>query len=158
MESQTSITLLTILLPLIGAGIGYFIKSNIEKKKELTNEVTKERRLIYQQYVNLIIDLFANTKNEKPLNQTHLIQELNEFYKKYVLYASPNVIEAYSNFFQFSYKNEAKTPDINKLIPLLTKIMLEMREDLGLKNNKLGKNGTILLRALIKDFDDVIKF
>lgn len=48
MTSRTIITVLSITLPLIGAGIGYLIKSNIEKKKELTNEITKERREIYQ--------------------------------------------------------------------------------------------------------------
>ena len=36
MHSQTIITILSITLPLLGAGIGYFMKSSIEKKKELT--------------------------------------------------------------------------------------------------------------------------
>ena len=39
----------------------------------------------------------------------------------------------------------------------MTKIMAEMRKDLGLKNNELGENGEMLMRALIKDYDKIIK-
>lgn len=49
MYSETIITILSVTWPLIGARKGYLLKSNIEKKKELTNEITKERRTIYQQ-------------------------------------------------------------------------------------------------------------
>jgi hypothetical protein len=39
----------------------------------------------------------------------------------------------------------------------MTKIMAEMRKDLGLKNKGLGKNGEMLMRALIKDYDSIWK-
>ena len=61
----STIAILTIVLPLIGAGIGYFFKQGIEKKKDLLSEVTKERRQLYQQFVNLIVDLFAAIKTDK---------------------------------------------------------------------------------------------
>ena len=35
----------------------------------------------------------------------------------------------------------------------MTKIMAEMRKDLGLNNKGLGKNGEVLLRAILKDYD-----
>jgi len=59
------ITLLSIILPLLGAGVGFLIKHNIEKKKDLMSEVTKTRRELYQQFVDLIIDIFENTKTGK---------------------------------------------------------------------------------------------
>lgn len=141
----------------MGAVVGYYVKHYIEKKKELTNEITKERRQIYQNYVNLIIDLFGKAKNPHTLDQNKLIKDLNEFYKKYVLYASPEVINAYSNFFQYTYQDTSEKPNIRKLLSLTTKIMMEMRKDLGLKNYGLGKNGELLMRAMIKDFDLVMK-
>lgn len=158
MNSQTIITVLSITLPLLGAGIGYLIKSSIEKKKELTNEITKERRAIYQQYVNLIIGIFANTKANKSNNPNKMLTDLYEFYKKYVLYASPKVIIAFSDYFQFMYhQDENEEVDSRTHLLLMTKIMVEMRKDLGLKNNDLGKNGQMLMRALIKDYDIIIK-
>ena len=53
MNTTQIITLMTILLPLIGAGVGYLIKSKIEKEKELNSELNKQRREIYQNFVNL---------------------------------------------------------------------------------------------------------
>jgi hypothetical protein len=80
MSSQTIITVLSITLPILGAGVGYLIKYSIEKKKELVNEVTKERRAIYQQYVNLMIGLFANSKTNKKNKTDQMLIELYEFY------------------------------------------------------------------------------
>lgn len=76
-------TIMTISLPFLGAGIGYLIKHYIEKKKEISNELTKQRREIYQQYVNLIIDIFSNSKVNKKNNNTSMLSELYQFYKKY---------------------------------------------------------------------------
>lgn len=158
MKTQTIITILSITLPLLGGGIGFLLKSNIEKKKELTNEITKERREIYQQYVNLIIGLFADSKINKSTKQNRLLTDLYEFYKKYVLYASPKVIIAFSDYFQFLYsQNDNEETDSKQHLLYMTKIMAEMRKDLGLKNNELGANGEVLMRALIKDFDTIVK-
>ena len=158
MNYQTIITVLSVTLPLIGGGIGYLLKSNLEKKKELTNEITKERREIYQQYVNLIIGIFANTKSNEKNNPDKMLTDLFEFYKKYVLYASPKVIIAFSDYFQFMYRqNDGEPTDSKQHLLYMTKIMAEMRKDLGLKNNELGRNGQMLMRALIKDYDEILK-
>ena len=39
----------------------------------------------------------------------------------------------------------------------LTEVLKQMRNDLGLSNKNLGENGEKLMRALITDFDSVIK-
>jgi len=155
--NQTSITVLTIALPFIGAGIGYLIKHYIEKNKEIANELTKQRREIYQQYVNLIIDLFSKNKINQNKKEDNLLAELFEFYKKYILYASPNVIKAFSDYFQFVYNQQGNgnVEDSKKSLEFMTKIMLEMRKDIGLKNDGLGVNGQMLLRALINDYDTI---
>lgn len=149
---------MTISLPLLGAGIGFLIKHNIEKKKEINNELTKQRRENYQQFVNLVIDLLAGTKINTGKNNTNMLKELFQFYKKYVLYASPNVIKAFSDYFQFIYNVNENEPDYAKnSLELITKIMAEMRKDIGLKNKGLGKNGEMLLRALINDYNSIWK-
>jgi len=158
MNTQTIITILSITLPILGAIIGYLIKHNIEKKKELVNEIAKERRAIYQQYVSLMIGIFANSKTNKQNSTDKMLKELFEFYKKYVLYASPNVIKAFSDYFQLIYHQDVDNDFDTKLnLSYMTKIMAEMRKDLGLKNNGLGKNGEVLMRAIIKDFDTLMK-
>ena len=39
------------------------------------------------------------------------------------------------------------------MLELLSKIMYEMRRDLGLENKGLGKDGNHLLRAMFSDFE-----
>src|SRR5690606_8089533 len=93
-----------------------------------------------------------NTKLNKSNTNANFLKELFEFYKKYVLYASPNVIKAFSDYFQYVY-HPTENGDPKQNFELITKIMLEMRKDIGLDNNGLGKNGEMLMRALITDFD-----
>ena len=159
MDTKTLITFLSITLPLLGAGIGYLIKHNIEKKKELLAEVTKERRELYQQFVDLVIDLFSGTKTGKQNKDSNHLKILYGFYKKYVLYASPQVINAFSDYFQYLYTGggDTSTLDHKTHFKKLTRIMLEMRKDLGLPNTYLGKDGERLFRALITDFDKIME-
>lgn len=146
-------TISAILLPILGAGIGYLIKHSIEKRKETLNELTRQRREIYQQFVNLVIDLFGNSKVGKKRSTANMLSELFEFYKKYVLYASPNVIKAFSDYFQFIYnQNDPENTDTKRSLELITKIMFEMRKDIGLNNKGLGNNGVMLMRALLNDY------
>lgn len=147
------LTFVTIGLPLLGAGIGYLIKSYLEKKKEINTELNRQRREIYQSFVNLIIDIFSNSKLKVDSSEQNL-KQLFEFYKKYVLFASPSVIKAFSDYFQYLY-NQNKEEDLKLHLSLITRIMLEMRKDIGLDNKGLGNNGEMLMRALITDFDQI---
>jgi len=150
------IALLTILLPLIGGAIGYLYKQGIDKKKELQSEVNRERRDIYQQFVNLIIDIFSETKIGKEVQNEEILSKFFEFYKKYILYASPDVINSFAEYLQSVY-NQEQNKDTSFSIRMLSTIMLKMRKDLGLSNSSLGKDGEKLFRALITDFDKVFK-
>ncbi len=145
----------TIILTIIGGGIGYFIKYIIDKKKELQNEVNKERRESYQGFVNLIIDILSPDNNKKPNH----IKELKDFSKKNILYASPTVVSYFSDYMQFVYSTSEQkmTPEQNAThFLLLTKVLKEMRKDIGLSNKGLGNNGEVLVRAILKDFDKTI--
>lgn len=158
MTNETLITLLSIFLPVLGAGIGYLFKSNVEKRRQLLEPVNQERRELYQQFVDLIIDIFKGTKTGKQKKEQDLLIQLYTFYKKYILYASPEVIIAFSDYFQYLYRvNGEMENDFKIHFQKLTHIMAEMRKDLGLSNKKLGKNGEKLFRALITDFDSMMK-
>jgi hypothetical protein len=87
-----------------------------------------------------------------------MIADLYTFYKKYVLYASPSVIKSLSDYFQFLYKQKDVENFNGKMhLQYMTRILIEMRRDLGLKNKGLGKNGEMLMRALLTDYDDLLK-
>lgn len=155
--NDSIMTLITIILPIIGGGIGYFIKHQLEKKKKLQSKVTNERRELYQQFVDFVIDILRNTKTGEQQNESEILDTLFNFYKKYVLYASPQVINTYSDYFQYLYKiNEEENKMDNRThFQKLTRILKAMRKDLGLKNKKLGEDGEMIFRALITDFDEI---
>ena len=149
---------IAILLPIIGAGIGYYFKHLIEKRRELLSEVTKERRELYQKFINLVVDILESVKKGEK-NEVNFLSELYGFYKKYILYASPQVINRFADYIQFLYVQNMTSENKNLKLQFrkLTAIMTAMRKDLGLKNNKLGKDGINILRALITDFDETMK-
>ena len=85
----------------------------------------------YQEYINLIIGVFSSIKLKNTNQNTDIIEDLYKFYKKYILYASPKVISAFSDYFQFLYtQNDTKKMDMKKHLSCMTKVMLEMRKDL----------------------------
>ena len=154
---EITYSVLAIVLPIIGGLVGYYIKYSIDKKKELTSEITKERRELYQKFVDLIIDMWSKDNKNKNIN---VKKEMYTFYKKYVLYASPEVIVAFSDYFQFLYKvndrDDTTKSNTKEHIKRLSKIMYEMRIDLGLENVDLGENGEVIFRAIFRDYDSII--
>ena len=148
--------LATILLPLVGGGIGFLLKRYLDKKRELFNENAKERRQAYQDFINIIVDIFSQSDSEtaEPFD----IKRLYEFYKRNVLFAPPNVVNAFGNYMQFIYIMDSTDDNQNSIhMKKLSEVVKEMRRDLGLSNSDLGPNGEKLLRAIIKDFDNYFK-
>nr|WP_315247647.1 hypothetical protein [uncultured Flavobacterium sp.] len=147
--------LITILLPIVGGGIGFLLKRYLDKKRELFNENAKERRQAYQDFVNIIIDIFAGTKDKK--QKPFDINRLYDFYKKNILFAPPNVVNAFSDYMQYLYVFDNSNPNQTaEHIKKLTEVLKHMREDLGLSNKDLGENGERLMRAIITDFDSML--
>lgn len=82
----------------------------------------KEKRELCQQFVNLIIDLFSNSKRGIEVPEGEMVDILFSFYKKYILYASPQVINAFSDYFQYLY-NKEDNEDTKAHFTKLTKVM-----------------------------------
>jgi hypothetical protein len=155
MSTNNLITLLSIVLPLAGAGVGYFIKHLIERKRELLSEISKERRAHYQ----LFVDLFVEFTNASGKNENYDVRDaLFSFYKKYILYASPEVVRSFGDFIQLLGNNDlSDQSQVNKALKAMTKVILCMRKDIGLKNRHLGRDGEKIMRGFYKDYDKLMK-
>lgn len=152
---ESLFNLFLVLIPLLAAGFGYLFKENSDRKKILQSEVYKEKREMYQGFINLIVDMFANAKTGVETPSDTLVGIMFGFYKKYILFASPEVINAFSDYFQYLY-HKTDMSDHKAHFSKLTKVMAVMREDLGLENTKLGDNGERIFRAIITDFDEIM--
>lgn len=159
MTTNSLSPILVIVLSIISAGVGYLIKHFIEKRKDLLSKVNEERREHYQEFVDLVVDILDTAKKDDIINSAEIVPKLSKFYKKYILYASPGVINSFSEYFQYLYSGNDATKQTNPSIHIrkLSDVLVEMRKDLGLSNKKLGQNGENLFRAIINDFDEIIK-
>lgn len=164
-------TLISPILLLIGGVAGYFLNYFLNKRAELVSEVNRIKRENYKKFVSLIIDLISDHKyrtlKNKPIRTIEdmneakiaLVSKVDDFYKDYLLYASPSVINAYANYMQCVYSVDPKIPiaDLKEQMRHLSKVIQAMRKDLGLSNKGLGKDGENVLRAKLPDFDLLFK-
>lgn len=140
---------------LLGILVGYFIKYILDKNKEAVSENNKIKREIYKKFTSMIFDLFNGEVDQKTKN-ANLKNKMYEFYKDYVIYASPKVINSFSDYMQYLYKNSDNI-DVKKSMHELAKIMSAMRKDLSLSNSGLGKHGINIFRAFFTDFETIKK-
>jgi len=143
------------LIGLIGGVIGYLLRYFLDKKKELVSENRKITRRLYQEFVNRVIELFKSVKETKEYDDgvamNQMVDGIYEFYKKYLLYASPKLVRALGDFMQFNYIKTTKDP--KEIMRLLSRVIKTMRSELGLSNKGLGEDGEEIFRAQFKDFD-----
>lgn len=154
-----------ILIPIATGVLGYLARYYLDKRKELYGEATKERRKLYLVFLELTMDLFQLTENQTKLELeevTKRLAEVNEkmfaFYTTYMLYATPDVINALSDFkqFQYQYIGREHETDLKLQYEMLGKVIKEMRQDLGLSNKHLGGNGEKVFRTMLTDYNKVM--
>lgn len=145
----------------LGIISGYLLRYYLDKKKELVSENTAIKRSTYKEFTDIVVELFKTTKinddvthNEK-LNK--VVEKLSNFYKNFLLYASPELVIAFGEFMQHLYAQDKTKDHHNKFILLLSKVIKTMRSDLDLSNKDLGEYGENLFRPLLKDFDSISK-
>lgn len=165
MTTEDWLKLAGVIVSVLGSGaVGYFIKYFLDKKASFTSANGEAKRETYQKFVNIMLSFFHETKKNQVLKR-NAVDELAEFYKKYILYASPAVIKTFSDLMTHFYKRnngeKADEPmtlrETRKLLRKMTKIFKAMRKDIGLSNKGLGYNGQRLMRAMVTDYDDLMR-
>lgn len=159
MDTNSFIELTKILLPtVIGGGVGYFMKYYLDKKKEIQSEIYIQKRAMYQDFIRIIVDLIAGTKNEDTESKTYKkkiensVNQLYDFYKSYLIYSSPEFINAFGDFMQYTYSGESNT---RTMLINLSRVIKSLRKEVGLSNRGLGKNGEKVFKAIFNDYEKI---
>jgi len=143
---------------IVGGIIGYFFRYYLDKKKEIISENMKIKRESYKEFVDIVVDIFKSTKNtnnDKQSNELNQkVEELLNFHKKFLLYASPELVIAFGDFMQHLYI-QGENKDHKKTIKLLSNVIKIMRSDLNLSNTDLGEYGEKMFRPLINDYNKI---
>lgn len=158
----------TIIIPAVialGGGIvGYFLKYYLDKKAQFASNNAEVKRVAYQKFVNLTASFFIQSKKSQRL-QNNAVEELGEFYKQYVLYGSPKVVRALASLMQVFYKRNSlgiadqdmTKAELRHILRSMTRVYKAMRKDIGLSNRTLGYRGSSLMRAIITDYDQIMR-
>jgi len=149
------------LTGIISSGvIGYFIKYFLDKKAQFSSHNAQIKRETYQDYVDFVLNFLKNIQEQETAvteeQKKMLIDNMRKFHNHAVLYASPKVINAYSDMLQNSYHPATNDNSAHTMV-LMTNIFKEMRKDIGLSNRGLKSGAIRLMRPLINDYDTAVK-
>ena len=148
------IIVVPILLLLAGGAFSWFIKSRTEELREIQTKLREDRRIIYDRIIEPYIKLFGDLKGKGP---GEAIKKITSYdYKKSVfelsLFGSDEVVLAYNNLMQHSYKAEATgNQNPKEMMRLFGKLLLEIRKSHGNKRTRLDEID--MFRAIIKDIE-----
>lgn len=156
--NEVLITTVQIIIPLITLLIGIYFQKQRDKLLIEQETFFQKKRENYFRVIEPIVLMISNASNKK--EQEKVIQKIltNEYRKEVLalsLYGNDLVVKAFNNLFQFIYNEEKLKENPTLLIPLLGKILVEMRKELGNKNTTLDEFG--VLEFLIKDINDLKK-
>lgn len=150
------------LIGIISSGIvGYFVKYSLDKKAQFSSKNAEIKREMYQEYVDFVLSFISEVQKQTgdttPEQQQKIVEKMRGFHRRAVLYSSPEVINAYSDMMQHSYKSSNGSADGLGYMVLMTNVFKAMRKDIGLSNRGLGCGAIRLMRPLINDYDTTIK-
>ena len=135
-----AVALVTGLLAFISAIVGKVV----ENKFSIDNQIRKERQEIYINFLDWLVNnvLYAEISNNK-----NIVNELRDQQKKMTIYASDNVLKAWSMFKNISMnsvlnkqglsKEEKTKYYIENEAPYIEKLILAIRKELGYKNKNI---------------------
>lgn len=157
MTTENWITLIGIFS---SATLGYFVKYLLDKKAKFSSETAIIKRDMYEGYIKFIMSFINNydeASKKQNMTEKEIINKMREFHQMAILYSSPKVINAFSDFLQYSYKHPEGDGKSNYIMVLVTNIFREMRRDIGLSNRGLRSGAIRLIRPIINDYDYKLK-
>ena len=151
-----------IFVPLAAGAIGFFGNMIFENRKQLKNKATEERRKIYSTFSDIMIDRLRSQETITEEQLEKINDRMFNFYKDYLLYASPDVINAIGDLQQFTFTlqqrllNGETIEEIDRESSALylkySQVIYEMREDLGFSIKNLGANGEHVLKSFLSNY------
>lgn len=155
-EMEWLATLVPVLVMGLGGAIGWFVKSHIEELRGIEEQLREQRRKVYSDILNPYILLFSDLSaqgSERAIS-TITSQEYRKTSFELNLVGSDEVVRAYNDLMQYSFKSEAAgTQDAGTMMRHWGMLLLEIRKSLGNKETNLDEFD--MLRGMIKDMESI---
>ena len=122
---------------------------NYERKKDIEAHYRSKKVEIYDEFLCELFKLFDESRVDRDAES--LVKFLREWQRKIILWGGQDVLRKYILWISHLKKG---VPDVQSML-LMEKFFLEIRKDLGHKNNKLDE-GT-LISLMLKNPDLFMK-
>jgi hypothetical protein len=142
------------LVGLLGASIGWFLKSRLEAKRRDQEALRDERAKIYVDILMPFIRIFTDLSKSRQQESLKEVKSLD--YRKLAfrlaLIGDDEVVRAWNGLWNSLYRMETEnTASPTALLLSLGDVLLAIRRGLGIKNTRLSNKD--MLRWIIKDID-----
>jgi hypothetical protein len=146
-------SLLPFIIALLGSGsiITVIIQDRITKLRTVQEKLRDDRRKVYIDLLFPFVLMFTKGIDQQEVLKNLLSPEYRKTSFELALLGSDDVVKAYGNLMQYSFRLENQEIDKNMLIKLYATLLLRIRKDLGNKYTQLNEKD--MLAYLIKDID-----
>lgn len=153
-----SVAMITGLLAFVSVPVGKYF----ENRYNIKNKIREERQEVYIEFLNWLI---RNVLNNEISNNKNIVKELKENQNRMVIYASDNVLKAWTNFKESALNSEnnkkGMSPEeatkfylLNEA-PKIENLIMAIRKELGYKNKNIKQYD--ILKLYINDINNYIK-
>ncbi|MCL2568421.1 MAG: hypothetical protein FWE12_03155 [Oscillospiraceae bacterium] len=141
---------ITVLGLIVNSIISIIIKAS-EHRSKVKAELRAKMEKPYSEFVSLIFDIMANTKQEKVISDEEITNRMVLFSKEVTLYGSNKVVRRWAKY-RISL---ASKPPLAESMLQLENILFAIREDLGVKKRGMKKGE--LLALFINDIEEILQ-
>jgi len=140
---------ITIIGIIVNSIISIIIKS-LEHRHRIREEIRTKMEIPYEKFVDMIYDIFKDSKKNKQLDMDIVIDKMYDFSKVVTLHGSNKVVKKWVKF-RTSFEKLGPA----KGMKLLEEVLYAIRSDLGIKKRSM-KSGD-LLSLFTNDIDEFFK-
>jgi len=141
--------IIIVILTLIGTGLGYIIKEQREKLKQVRAQLSDKKYNLYYSVYSIFFDLIKgkNSKNVKQIGQ-----KIVDVKKDLMLYAPDNVVFKFLEWNRFISNNDNDV----RHAKIFLELFIDIRKDMGYKKTNLTKKE--ILGMIMTTDEDVNQF
>jgi hypothetical protein len=130
MNSDVAIAVVTVSGTILISVLGLIISRYFQQKREQDVAHRDKKTEMYDAYLKKLFDLFAFGDKKHTGNPEELTLFLRDFQRKLILWANPDTIKSYAEW----YKELSTPPQRVKAIIKIIDFFLSIRKDLGHSN------------------------
>lgn len=159
LNPTVSVAILTAATTVLVATLTVVLGKYYERKKDIEAHYRTKKTEIYDEFLSEVFKLFFLNENTEGKENIDLVAFLREWQRKIILWGGQDVLVKYIQWMSHLKK---ETPDVKTMF-LMEEFFLEIRKDLGHRNDKLVKGtfislmlqNPVLFMAMAKENPDI---